>query len=149
MQHGEISSIPHRSFDRLTSHNLLYEDHNMGGLTAAANIEFWVRKMDWINSAEQAADEILSAAIASLSSELGHPEYSSVAVFNGSDSRRSDYVMIDVAGQNLPDPASYALVDAATGEDVKSQTTFDGSYVFFAENIPANGYKLFSFDSPD
>jgi alpha-mannosidase len=125
--------------------NLLYEDHNMGGLTNAANIEFWERKMDWINSAEQAADEVLSDAIASLTTDLGHPEYVTLTVFNGTDRLRSDYVKVNMAGHNIPDPVSHALIDAATGDNIHTQITFDGSFVFMAEEVPAYGYKIFHF----
>jgi hypothetical protein len=101
--------------------------------------------MDWIRSAEQTADDVLSDAVASLTTDLGHPEYVTLAVFNGTDRRRSDYVKVNMAGHNIPDPVSHVLIDAATGEDVNTQITFDGSFVFMAEDVPAYGYKIFHF----
>jgi hypothetical protein len=125
--------------------NLLYEDHNMGALTDAGNIEFWTRKMDWIQSAEQAADDVLTDAIGSLSTEIGHPEYTSIAVYNGTGRQRSDYVMIDLNDHTIPDVAGYTLIDGTSNFEVETQITFDNQFVMWVNDVPAFGYKIFYF----
>ncbi len=59
-----------------------------------------------------------------------------VVVFNTLGFTRSDIAAVET------DLEAFSIVDA-DGKEMKCQKTFDGKYVFLAENVPAKGWKAF------
>ncbi|MHB8951924.1 MAG: glycoside hydrolase family 38 N-terminal domain-containing protein [Pirellulaceae bacterium] len=90
--------------------------------------------------AERAGDQTLATLHAMISASGER----TVLVFNPLNWSRTDIVRMEPEGL----PASFALIDAATGSEVSWQKLPDGTITFLAEAVPSVGYKTYQVVSP-
>lgn len=79
---------------------------------------------------------LLSNAIGRIASNI-NCEGRSLVVFNTLGQKRSDIVVTDT-----PAIDGFSIIDM-NGKNIPYQHTFDGKIVFFAEDVPAKGYKTY------
>lgn len=127
--------------------NLLFEDHNLGGVTASGNAPFWVYKMDWINAANQTGERVLEEALDAWSSTIETGKDVTVAVFNPLPWERSEVVRFSLDDPNVASMRAFRIIDGETGFVYPIQVLSTNEVAFRAGGIPPLGYKLFRLDA--
>lgn len=136
-------AYPERGFRDAYINNLYFEDHNLGAIDPAGNAPFWALKMGWVSAALDSASSIAGRSLDALAANIRSGSTPALAVFNPLAWKRSEIVRTDLSDPRIEAIGVFDVVDAATGSNVPVQKLADGSFAFWAENIPAAGYKTF------
>jgi hypothetical protein len=136
-------SYPDTDLRRAYIENLLYEDHNLGAANPSGNQEFWSRKMGWIGTAHETADNIIDDALGSLAGIIHTNGFPAIAVFNPTAWDRNEAVFVSLDNPVITSAGNFDIIDASTGEVIEYQILSNRKLVFHAENIPSVGYALF------
>lgn len=116
---------------------MLYDEHTFGpGDSSMGEQHIW--KRNTAIAAKRMSDELMDEAGSALS-RLIPTQRLTVAVYNPLSWNRNDAAKISLSGL----PAHFDLVDTVTGKPVCYQKTEEGFLEFWAEGIPALGYKCY------
>jgi alpha-mannosidase len=131
------------TFRRAYINNLLFEDHNLGGLTESGNVPFWTLKMEWVRIALAAADAESGFALAAIGSTIATGAYPTIAVFNPLPWQRSGIVKLPLTDPAFAGLQHILVVESSSKQPIPIQVLQDGSLAFRAEAIPPTGYRCF------
>ena len=137
-------NYPKDDFNQSYVNNLLFEDHNLGTVNSVGDAEFWNYKMGWINSANNFAKENLKQSLGKLSSNIPTQNNITLAVYNSLAWKRNEIIITSLDELNAKGISDFTLIDNSTNKEIKPQYIDGGKYAFYAQDVPAFGYKTYS-----
>ena len=138
---------PTGELDEAYYNNLLYEDHNLGSVDASGNKEFWVDKINWVNSAFDTSNIAIDNSLNAISSEINTGNNTTIAVFNSSGWIRNGIANFKLNELSKDGISGFNIIDPATGNQINYQILVDSTVVFDVEQIPAVGYKIYRIET--
>ena len=130
---------PKEKIDGAYDHMAVWNEHTYGSGPSGSKVDDnWSWQRNNVLAADSAAESVRNDALDTISSQIPTTG-KAVSVFNSLNWKRTDIVTL----QSSELPKYYDIVDRTTGKTVPYQVLDDGTVTFAAENVPANGYKVF------